>query len=83
MNKNDEDIYSNLIRMQMVNLRKSKGLTQKQLSQQSGLSTKSISNIESEDGASPTLRSIIKYLHTLNSDLYIKENSNNNQITIE
>ena len=83
MDKNDEDIYSNLIRMQMVNLRKSKGLTQKQLSEMSGLSQKSISNIESEDGSSPTLRSIIKYLHTLNSDIYIKENSNNNQITIE
>lgn len=83
MDKNDEEIYSNLIRMQMVNLRKSRGLTQRQISELAGLSIKSISNIESEDGASPTLRSILKYLHALDSDIYIKENSNNNQITIE
>ena len=66
----DNDIQADLIRLQLINLRKSKHMTQKQLSELSGLSISCISNIESDSG-SPTLRSLIKYIYALNGELYI------------
>lgn len=70
----DALIADKLLRMQLSNFRKSKGLTQKQLSKLSGLSESCISNIESGSDVSPTLRSIIRYITALDIELYIRPN---------
>ena len=54
-----------LLRMRLTDIRKSKHITQKQLSELSGLSESCISNIESGSDTSPTLRSLIKYATAL------------------
>lgn len=54
-----------LLRMRLTDIRKSKHITQKQLSELSGLSESCISNIESGSNTSPTLRSLIKYATAL------------------
>lgn len=76
----DISIPLQLLRMQLVGLRKSKHLTQKELSNISGLSIGCISNIESGNDSTPipSLNSVLKYVHALDSDLYIKEISVNN-----
>ena len=70
-------IQDKLLRMQLVNIRKSKNITQKELSIMSGLSQSCISNIESGSDNSPTLRSLIKYVTALNVDIYIGDNNIN------
>lgn len=69
----DDEVSMNLIRMQMVNARKSKHLSQQQLSNITGLSTACISNIEVPGGdTSPNMKSIIKYLGALGLELCIR-----------
>ena len=68
-------IQDKLIRMQLTDLRKAKHLTQKQLSQIYALSTSSISNIESGENSSPTLRSLIRYANALEVNIFIGENN--------
>jgi len=67
-------INDKLLRTELANIRKSKRLTQKQLSQLSGLSESCISNIESGESSSPTLRSLIKYTTALGVNLSILHN---------
>lgn len=75
MNSNtDNMIADRLIRMQLVNVRKQKNLTQKQLSAISGLSESCISSIESDLDHSPTLRSLLRYANALDIKIYISEN---------
>lgn len=75
MNSNtDNMIADRLIRMQLVNVRKQKNLTQKQLSTISGLSESCISSIESDLDHSPTLRSLLRYANALDIKIYISEN---------
>ena len=71
MDNLDYTIKDKLLRSQLVNIRKSKHLTQKQISEISGLSTSCISNIESSDLTSPTVRSLLRYADALGVDLYI------------
>lgn len=73
MNNTDILITDKLLRMQLAEIRKSK-MSQKELSEISGLSLGCISNIESGEQSSPTLRSVIKYATALGIDLYIKQN---------
>ena len=68
----DALVADKLIRMQLSNIRRSKHVTQKQLSEISGLSESCISNIESGADSSPTLRSLIRYTSALGIELYIK-----------
>ena len=68
----DALIADKLLRIQLSNFRWSKGLTQKQLSNISGLSESCISNIESGSDTSPTLRSLIRYTTALGIEFYIK-----------
>ena len=68
----DALVADKLIRMQLSNIRRSKHITQKQLSEASGLSESCISNIESGADSSPTLRSLIRYTSALGIELYIK-----------
>lgn len=70
----DAMINDKLLRMQLHNIRKSKHLTQNDISELSGLSISCISNIETGEQSSPTLRSLIKYATALGIELYIKEN---------
>lgn len=71
-------IKDKLLRMQLANIRKQKHLTQQQVSEMTGLSTSCISNIESGETTSPTVRSLIKYATALGVELYINPQSNNN-----
>ena len=76
-------ISSQLIKLQLSSLRKSKHLTQKQLSSMCGLSEGCISSIESDDEdnrTSPTLRSILKYASALGADIYIKAKCDDNEV---
>ena len=76
MNKNTEcSIQDKLIRMQLADIRKSKHLTQEELSKKSGLSKSCISNIESGDNSSPTLRSLIRYVNALGVNIFVGDNN--------
>ena len=68
-------VADKLLRMQLSNIRRSKHITQKQLSEISGLSESCISNIESGSDSSPTLRSLIRYATALNIELCINIDS--------
>lgn len=67
----DALIIDKMLRMQLTNIRKSKHISQEKLSKISGLSVSCISNIESGENTSPTLRSLIKYTSALGIELYI------------
>lgn len=71
MDNLDYSIKDKLLRMQLVDIRKSKHLTQKQISEISGLSISCISNIESSDLTSPTVRSLLRYANAIGVDLYV------------
>ena len=75
MNNTDALICDKLIRMQLLNARKSKHITQKQLAELSGLSESCISNIESGSDQSPTLRSLVRYATALGVEIYIGQDS--------
>lgn len=73
-NNTDAMINDKILRLQLANARKSKNISQKELSKMSGLSESCISNIESGSNNSPTLRSLIKYTTALDLDFYINFN---------
>ena len=66
-------LSTRLSKMELASLRKSKKLTQKELSKMSGLSPQCISDIESENSGNPTLKSIIRYLDCLGYELYFQK----------
>lgn len=70
MNNTDVFIQDKFLRQRLLNIRKSKGLTQKQLSELSGLSPTTISNIESGEN-SYTLRSLIRCAEALGYEINI------------
>lgn len=70
MNNTDVYIQDKFIRTRLANIRKSKGLTQKDLSDITGLSTTTISNMESGEN-SYTLRSLIKCAEALGYEINI------------
>lgn len=67
------DVYlqDKFIRTRLLHIRKSRGLTQKQVSEMTGLSTATISNIESGDN-SYTLRSLIRYADALGYEINVE-----------
>ena len=65
----EEYISKRLTKMELGTLRKSKGMTQKDLSTLTGLSVQCISDIENENSGNPTLRSMIKYLDCLGYEI--------------
>ena len=69
----EQFISTRISKLELVNLRKSKKLTQKELSDISGLSVKCISDIESETTGNPTMKSLIKYLNCLGYELYFQK----------
>lgn len=68
----DTYLADKFIRDKLTKIRKSKHLTQKQASEMSGLSTTTISNIESGDN-SYTLRSLIRYTEALGYEIDISK----------
>lgn len=79
MDNTDLLVSDKLLRMQLTSIRKSKKMSQKDLSKASGLSESCISNIESGEQSSPTLRSLIRYATALGVEIYIKnENKGDN-----
>ena len=69
----DALVSDKLLRMELSNIRRSKRITQKKLSEISGLSESCISNIESGSDSSPTLRSLIRYATALGVDIYLRQ----------
>ena len=65
----EQYIAKRLTKIQLSELRKAKHITQKELSEISGLSIKCISDIENENGGNPTLKSILKYLDCLGYEM--------------
>ena len=65
----EQYISRRLTKMELAELRKSKGISQKELSKISGLSVQCISDIESANSGNPTLRSIIKYLECMGYEI--------------
>lgn len=74
----DALISDKLLRMELSNIRRSKHITQKQLSEMSGLSESCISNIESGSDSSPTLRSLVRYTTALGVELYVNPEQKKN-----
>lgn len=71
-----EQIISNRItKMQLSSIRKIKRITQKELSEATGLSIQCISDIESENSGNPTLKSLIRYLDSLGYEICFKKKS--------
>lgn len=71
----DAMIDDKMFRMQLLNARKAKKITQEELAKLSGLSKSCISNIESGEDSSPTLRSLIKYTSALGIEIYVGMNT--------
>lgn len=71
----EQFISKRLTKIQLVSLRKMKRLTQKEVSEATGLSIQCISDIESEDGGNPTLKSMIKYLDCLGYEMVFQKRS--------
>lgn len=71
----EQFISRRLTKMELVELRKAKGLSQKELSTLSGLSVQCISDIENTCSGNPTLRSITKYLDSLGYEMMFKKKS--------
>ena len=72
-NNTDNLVADKLLRMQLLNIRKSKHLTQQQVSEMSGLSVSTISNLENGELTSTSFRSIIAYATALGLEIFIKE----------
>ena len=71
----EQFISRRLTKIQLGSLRKIKRLTQKEVSEATGLSVQCISDIESEDGGNPTLKSMIKYLDCLGYEMVFQKRS--------
>lgn len=65
----EQYISKRLTKMQLADLRKTRHLTQKEMSMITGLSAQCISDIESDSSGNPTLKSIIKYLECLGYEI--------------
>ena len=71
----EQFISRRLTKIQLVGLRKMKRITQKEMSEATGLSVQCISDIENEDGGNPTLKSMIKYLDCLGYEIVFQKKS--------
>ena len=73
VNTLEQYIHNRITKMELQELRKSKNLTQKEISEKTGLSVQCISDIESSNSGNPTLKSIAKYLDCLGYEMCFKE----------
>lgn len=72
-------ITDQLSRMELSSIRKSKKMTQKEVSDACGLSVQCICNIESpsESASSPTMKTLNKYLSALGYEISFKKKNDN------
>lgn len=70
-----EDI---MLRMRLKSIRKSKGLSQKELADKSGLSVATIANIESDKETTFTMKSMLQYLTALEYEIDINKKVRDN-----
>lgn len=71
--ESEEFISKRLSKMELSMIRKSKGISQKEMSKVSGLSTQCISDIENPNGGNPTLKSLVRYLECLGYEISFKK----------
>lgn len=64
-----------LTKEELAEMRKAKGLSQKELSDISGLSVRCISDIENPESGNPTLNSIIRYIGALGYEIMFQKKS--------
>lgn len=71
--KNNTEVFlqDKFIRMKLADIRHSKGYTQKEIAEKSGLSATTISNIETGNNTYTT-RSLIMYAEALGYEIFIK-----------
>jgi len=72
LNNTETFLQDKFIRMKLADIRRSRGLTQKDVAERSGLSAATISNIESGEN-SYTMRSLIMYAESLGYEISIKK----------
>lgn len=78
-NNLDIIIDSKLLRLELAEMRKNKNLTQAQVSERSGLSKSTISNIECGEEKGVTLASIMKYARAIDCSVFIKDKEKQNE----
>lgn len=66
-------INKRITKDELSEMRKAKGLSQKELSDISGLSVRCISDIENPDNGNPTLNSIIRYINALGYEIMFQK----------
>lgn len=66
-----------MLRMRLKSIRKSKGLSQKELADKSGLSVATIANIESDKETTFTMKSMLQYLTALEYEIDINKKVKN------
>lgn len=67
-----------MLRMRLKSIRKSKGLSQKELADKSGLSVATIANIESDKETTFTMKSMLQYLTALEYEIDINKKVRDN-----
>ena len=67
-----------MLRMRLKSIRKSKGLSQKELADKSGLSVTTIANIESDKETTFTMKSMLQYLTALEYEIDINKKVRDN-----
>lgn len=72
LNTLDILIDTQLLRAELSEIRKSRHMTQSQVAQKAGLSTSTVSNIESGEEKGVTLASIIKYARAIDATIFVK-----------
>ena len=72
LNTLDILIDTQLLRSELSEIRKSRHMTQSQVAQKAGLSTSTVSNIESGEEKGVTLASIIKYTRAIDATIFVK-----------
>lgn len=71
----EQQISRLLTKYELSEMRRSRGMSQKELSERSGLSVRCISDIENPNDGNPTLKSIIKYVEALGFELLFQRKS--------
>lgn len=70
----DAFLQDAFLRMDLIKVRKSKGLSQKDIAEKSGLSISTISNIENtKDQRSYTIRSLVLYADSLGYEITMRK----------
>lgn len=71
----EQYINRRIAKDELSEMRKAKGLSQREVSNISGLSIKCISDIENPNIGNPTLNSMLKYLNALGYEMYFQKKS--------